>query len=207
MILIGYSGHAYVAHGIVTACGKQVTGYCDREEKTENPFNLIYYGQETSTEGLAAIRKAGYFIAIGNNELRKLVFTALEKLNLFPATIVHPTATISPSASVSTEGTMISAGVIINPLAKLGKAVICNTGCIIEHECQIGDFAHIGPGAVLCGNVKVGENSFVGAKSVVREGISIGKNVIIGAGSVVVKDVPDNVKIAGNPARILQKAY
>jgi acetyltransferase-like isoleucine patch superfamily enzyme len=50
----------------------------------------------------------------------------------------------------------------------------------------------------------VGENSFVGAKSVIRENITIGKNVIIGAGSVVVKDIPDNVKVVGNPARFIK---
>ena len=48
------------------------------------------------------------------------------------------------------------------------------------------------------------KNSFVGAKSVIRENITIGKNVIIGAGSVVVKDVPDNVKVVGNPARFIK---
>jgi sugar O-acyltransferase (sialic acid O-acetyltransferase NeuD family) len=99
---------------------------------------------------------------------------------------------------------MISPNVTINALAKIGIGAICNTYSIIEHECIIGDFAHIAPGAVLCGNVKVGENSFVGAKSVIRENITIGKNVIIGAGSVVVKDIPDNVKVVGNPARIIK---
>ena len=34
--------------------------------------------------------------------------------------------------------------------------------------------------------------------------IKIGNNVDIGAGSVVVKDVPDNVVVAGNPVRIIR---
>lgn len=33
----------------------------------------------------------------------------------------------------------------------------------------------------------------------------IGKNSIIGAGSVVTKDVPENVVVAGNPARIIKR--
>ena len=32
----------------------------------------------------------------------------------------------------------------------------------------------------------------------------IGSNVIIGAGSVVTKDVPDNVVVVGNPARVIK---
>jgi acetyltransferase-like isoleucine patch superfamily enzyme len=57
---------------------------------------------------------------------------------------------------------------------------------------------------VLCVNVSVGENSFIGAKSVIKENISIGNNVTVGAGSVVIRDIPDNVKVAGNPARIIK---
>jgi len=35
--------------------------------------------------------------------------------------------------------------------------------------------------------------------------VTIGRNSVVGAGSVVTKDVPDNVIVAGNPAKILRK--
>lgn len=34
--------------------------------------------------------------------------------------------------------------------------------------------------------------------------ITIGSNVIIGAGSVVTKDIPDNVVVVGNPAKVIK---
>lgn len=37
--------------------------------------------------------------------------------------------------------------------------------------------------------------------------ITIGNNLIVGTGSVVVKDVPDNVVVAGNPAKIIKPLY
>jgi acetyltransferase-like isoleucine patch superfamily enzyme len=37
-------------------------------------------------------------------------------------------------------------------------------------------------------------------------GVTIGENSIIGAGSVVLKDIPDNVIAAGNPARVIRKS-
>ena len=40
--------------------------------------------------------------------------------------------------------------------------------------------------------------------SVVKPGIKIGANSMIGVGSVVVKDIPDNVVVVGNPARIIK---
>ncbi len=50
----------------------------------------------------------------------------------------------------------------------------------------------------------IGNNVQCGANVTILGGITIGNNVIIGAGSVVVKDIPDNVVIAGNPARIIR---
>ena len=36
-------------------------------------------------------------------------------------------------------------------------------------------------------------------------GVTIGENSVVGAGAVVTKDVPDNVVVGGNPARIIRK--
>jgi sugar O-acyltransferase (sialic acid O-acetyltransferase NeuD family) len=204
MILIGYSGHSYVINGILHALGLKATGYCDNEEKKFNPFSLKYFKQETSETGLRALTQEDFFISVGNNTIRKNIYNNLAIRNLLPVNVIHPSALIDYSVDLASHGVMIAPNVTINALAQIGIGAICNTYSVIEHECLIGDFAHIAPGAVLCGNVHVGENSFVGAKSVVREGIRIGKNAIIGAGSVVVKDVPDNVKVVGNPARIMK---
>jgi sugar O-acyltransferase (sialic acid O-acetyltransferase NeuD family) len=201
MILIGYSGHAFVVYGIITAAGKKVTGYCDNEEKKYNPFALQYLGKENSDAAVAAFKTEGFFIAIGDNAIRQKILNTLTDKNLHPANAIHPSAVIDISATIEANGIMIAANATINPLAKIGTGAICNTGCIIEHECIIGNFAHIAPGAVLCGNVKVGNNTFVGANAVIKQGIVIGNNVMIGAGAVVLKDVPDNVTIVGVPAR------
>ena len=36
-------------------------------------------------------------------------------------------------------------------------------------------------------------------------GITIGDKVLVGIGAVVIKSVPDEVVIAGNPAKVLKK--
>jgi sugar O-acyltransferase (sialic acid O-acetyltransferase NeuD family) len=202
MILIGYSGHAFVVYGICTAAGKKPTGYCDNEQKQNNPFSLQWLGKETGDTALAAFASSEFFIAIGDNAIREKVYNSLRAKNLYPSNAIHPSAVIDPAATIAAHGVMVAANATINPLANIGTAAICNTGSIIEHECIVGNFAHIGPGAVLCGNVKVGNNSFVGANAVIKQGISIGNNVMIGAGAVVLKDVPDNVRVMGVPAQI-----
>ena len=99
---------------------------------------------------------------------------------------------------------MIATIVTVNTLATIGIGAICNTFAIIEQECKISNFVLIGAGAVVCGNVSVGENSFIGAKSVIKENIGIGKNVTVRACLVVIRDIPDNLKVVGNPACIIK---
>ncbi len=53
--------------------------------------------------------------------------------------------------------------------------------------------------------VKIQANAWVGDSAIVCKGVTIGANSIVGAGAVVVSDVPDNVIVAGNPARIVKE--
>ncbi len=51
---------------------------------------------------------------------------------------------------------------------------------------------------VLKNNVWIGHGAKVG------KGVTIGENSVVAAGAVVVKDVPDNVVVGGNPAKVIK---
>lgn len=53
--------------------------------------------------------------------------------------------------------------------------------------------------------VTIGEDCWIGGGSVIRPGVTIGNRVVVAAGSVVVRDVPDDVLVAGNPAVIKRR--
>lgn len=54
----------------------------------------------------------------------------------------------------------------------------------------------------LYGCIDIGDNVFIGVNSIILPGVHLGSNCIVGAGAVVTKDVPGDVVVAGNPARI-----
>lgn len=52
--------------------------------------------------------------------------------------------------------------------------------------------------------VTIGNNVWIGGRAVINPGVTIGDNVVVASGAVVTKDVPANVVVGGNPARILK---
>ena len=71
----------------------------------------------------------------------------------------------------------------------------------------------VGPGVVIglkkdkdkkVINPIIGNDVYICANSTVVGGITIGDNVVVAPGSVVIHDVPSNVTVAGNPAKIIR---
>lgn len=53
------------------------------------------------------------------------------------------------------------------------------------------------------GTIKLDDNVFLGMNSIIMPNVSIGSNSVVGAGSVIRRNVPPNVVVAGNPARVV----
>ena len=107
----------------------------------------------------------------------------------------------------------------------IGKSVLINYQCVFLDAApiNIGDNCFIGPmtglytvnhpldpvhrndGYVYGRPITLGENVWLGGGCTVLSGVTIGNNVVVGAGCVITKDVPDNVIIAGNPARVIRR--
>lgn len=202
VILIGYSGHAYVVADIAIENQYDIIGYTEKTRAQNNPFNLNYAGYEREIDFFENKKEIGFIIGIGDNLIREKIYNLITSKNTEVTTLISKTASISHSVRID-NGTFVNRNVSINALAKIGKNVILNTACVIDHECEISDSVHIGPGAVLAGNILVGERTFIGANSVIKQGVIIGKDVIIGAGTVVISDIPDGKKIVGNPSRFI----
>lgn len=202
--ILGYSGHAYVVIEAALNLKLNLRGYCNPEEVKNNPFKLVYRGDESDSEAPIWRSDDVILLGIGNNDIRAKLGVEVLQRGLLLDEIIHPDANVSKYSSLGV-GSFVARGACINPMVRIGRFVIVNTSAVIDHECSIADGVHIAPGAVLAGNVKVGRNTFIGANSVIKQGVSIGEHCIIGAGSVVLKDVQDHQTCVGNPARLIKR--
>jgi acetyltransferase-like isoleucine patch superfamily enzyme len=53
--------------------------------------------------------------------------------------------------------------------------------------------------------VVIGDDVWVGARATILKGVTVGDRAVIAAEAVVVKDVPPDVVVAGNPARVVKQ--
>ena len=74
---------------------------------------------------------------------------------------------------------------------------------ILAHDSSTSDYVH----KTKVERVDIGNSVFIGCGSTILPGVKIGNNVIVGGGSVVSRDIPDNVIVAGNPAKHLRKRF
>ncbi len=104
----------------------------------------------------------------------------------------------------------------IHPNARVGRGIFLDnaTGFVVGETAAIGDDVSILHGVTLGGtgkenedrHPKIGNGVMLGAGAKVLGNITVGHCSRIAAGSVVLKDVPNNVTVAGVPGKVVGTA-
>lgn len=107
---------------------------------------------------------------------------------------------------------------------RVGKNFYANSGCCLLDVANItiGDNVFLAPNVQLftathpldamerrlveMGKpIVIGDDVWIGGSAIILPGVKIGSRCVVGAGSVVTKDVPSDVVVAGNPAKIIRR--
>lgn len=202
LILIGAGGYAKSVIDSVDIYNYEIAGFIDEYSQNEN--HLGYPILAHSLDQLKNNNKYVYFIAIGNNERRKVWFDRLKERRLRIINVVDRSAIVSPKAVLGT-GCFIGKFAVVNSKAFVGDDCIINTRALVEHGCIVSNHVNLSTNAVINGDVQIGEGSFVGSCSVTIGQLTIGTWSTVGAGAVVIRNVEDRVTVAGVPAKVIKK--
>ncbi|MCI0916090.1 acetyltransferase [Pseudomonas stutzeri] len=200
LAVLGASGHGKVVADTAECCGWESIEFFDDAwpDLQRNGVWSVVGNTKFLMERLDHFD--GVLVAIGNNCVRHAKLIELQRAGARLVNLIHPGAHVSRYAVIC-KGTVAFAGAVVNADASVGMGGILNTGCSIDHDCVLGAAVHISPGARLAGNVQVGNQSWIGIGASVRQLIRIGQRVMVGAGSAVISDIPDDVTVAGVPAK------
>jgi sugar O-acyltransferase (sialic acid O-acetyltransferase NeuD family) len=184
------------------AGGMPLAGYLDAGDDPQPPTTpLQRLGDESRLGDPDFLAAFDLVVAIQGRGRRALCELILERGGRLPV-LAHPAATISTTTIVGA-GTILSAGVIVQSDARIGRFCGLNTACSIDHDNVVGDSVSIGPGAHTAGRVTILDEAFIGLGALIINGVTIGRRATVGAGAVVVRDVPEGATVVGNPARVL----
>ena len=100
-------------------------------------------------------------------------------------------------------GSTIDRGSLSNTI--IGKNTFLDNQIHIAHNVKIGENCIIAGQVGFAGSSILGNNVMIGGQAGVSGHLKVGNNVQIGGGSGVIRDIKDNSKVMGYPAKDLKK--
>ena len=100
-------------------------------------------------------------------------------------------------------GSTIDRGSMSNTV--IGKNTYLDNQIHIAHNVRIGENSIIAGQVGIAGSSTIGNNVKIGGQAGISGHLKIGNNVEIGGGSGVIRDIPDNSKVMGYPAKSIRE--
>jgi len=100
-------------------------------------------------------------------------------------------------------GSTIDRGSVSNTI--IGRNTFLDNQIHIAHNVKIGDNTIIAGQVGIAGSSILGKNVKIGGQAGISGHLKIGDNVEIGGGSGVIKNIPDNSKVMGYPAKNIRQ--
>jgi sugar O-acyltransferase (sialic acid O-acetyltransferase NeuD family) len=148
-------------------------------------------------------------VAIANTRIRKKLVAKCQSEGFQFTDIVSNNSIIYDENEIG-QGIILCANTIITSNSKIGQHFHCNIYSYVAHDCVIGDFVTFAPRVCCNGRIIIDDFAYIGTGAIFKQGVQgkplrVGEGAVVGMGAVVTKDVPPNVTVVGNPAKIFSK--
>jgi sugar O-acyltransferase (sialic acid O-acetyltransferase NeuD family) len=204
VIILGAGGHAKVLIDALRLQSIEILGIVEADSTSKGHvlMGVPIVGNDDDVMNFSSnhIRLVNGIGSTRVGSIRRYIFESFKDKGYQFQNVIHPSAIIAGDVELS-EGVQVMAGAVIQTGCKVGANSIINTRASVDHDCLIGKHVHIAPGATLSGGVIVGGDSHVGSCAVIIQGLQVGSRCLVAAGAVVIRHVPDEMSIAGVPAR------
>lgn len=204
--VLGVGGSTPLFIELAEACGYKIVGlyhYNDeRTGETEHGFSILGSFDDMLKSD---IKGKQFLLSQGDMKIRKNLTDKIKTVGGIIPTLIHPTAIVSRFANISDDGVCIGANCIIQADVAINAGVVIRDMALVCHQTTIGNYCFIGPKALVGAHIFVEDFAFIGQSSLLVSGKvrNVGGNTLVGAGAVVTKELPADVVVVGNPARII----
>lgn len=113
----------------------------------------------------------------------------------------HATIRIGSNVRLNGVGLMAKRGITIGDQCILGSTLLVDT----DFHSIRRDRATNPAAPVASAPIVVEDNVWLAGQTVVLKGVHIGRNSVVGFRAVVTRDVPPDVVVAGNPAKVVRQ--
>ena len=143
-------------------------------------------------------------LASGEPAGRRNMYARAKSVGFSLPTVIDASATVSQYCEIG-EASIICAGCTIAARSKIGTNVLINVDSIVGHDVTVENSAVLASKVNTGGWCRIASGAMVGMGALIRPRINIGENSLITIGASVFADVPADVTVVGNPARISRR--